>query len=178
MTEEPKVCVDRVLSSEEAFEAARLAIEENPENLPVAVVHPGLGVAPPTPLELALVAGKKWKVGRTLTIGFLDGEADVQDVVGEIAREWCQHANLDFEFGAAADADIRISFQHSGSWSYIGTDAKTIASNQPTMNYGWLTPTTPYEEYQRVVRHEFGHALGCIHEHQNPAGNIPWDKEA
>jgi hypothetical protein len=29
------------------------------------------------------------------------------------------------------------------------------------------------------VRHEFGHALGMIHEHQNPAaqGKIPWDKE-
>jgi hypothetical protein len=28
------------------------------------------------------------------------------------------------------------------------------------------------------VRHEFGHALGMIHEHQNPAalGQIPWDK--
>jgi hypothetical protein len=29
-----------------------------------------------------------------------------------------------------------------------------------------------------VVTHEFGHAIGCIHEHQNPANNIPWDKEA
>ena len=28
------------------------------------------------------------------------------------------------------------------------------------------------------MRHEFGHALGMIHEHQNPAaqGEIPWDK--
>ena len=46
------------------------------------------------------------------------------------------------------------------------------------MNYGWLEPTTSLREYQRVVRHEFGHALGMIHEHQNPAaaGQIPWDK--
>ena len=46
------------------------------------------------------------------------------------------------------------------------------------MNYGWLEPDTPIREYQRVVRHEFGHALGMIHEHQNPAaaGQIPWDK--
>ena len=46
------------------------------------------------------------------------------------------------------------------------------------MNYGWLEPDTELREYQRVVRHEFGHALGMIHEHQNPAaqGQIPWDK--
>ena len=37
------------------------------------------------------------------------------------------------------------------------------------MNYGWLEPDTELREYQRVVRHEFGHALGMIHEHQNPA---------
>ena len=46
------------------------------------------------------------------------------------------------------------------------------------MNYGWLTPSTDVLEYQRVVRHEFGHALGMIHEHQNPSatGRIPWDR--
>ena len=27
-----------------------------------------------------------------------------------------------------------------------------------------------------MVRHEFGHALGMIHEHQNPTAKIPWDK--
>jgi hypothetical protein len=28
------------------------------------------------------------------------------------------------------------------------------------------------------VVHEFGHALGCIHEHQHPQAGIPWDKPA
>ncbi len=43
------------------------------------------------------------------------------------------------------------------------------------MNLGWLTPNTPQEEYDRVVIHEFGHALGLIHEHQNPTSGIQWD---
>src|SRR5471030_922448 len=44
------------------------------------------------------------------------------------------------------------------------------------MNFGWLEDNTPDEEWRRVVVHEFGHALGCIHEHSNPVGNIQWNK--
>jgi len=40
--------------------------------------------------------------------------------------------------------------------------------HEPTMNYGWLKDDTDDVEYRRVVIHEFGHALGAIHEHQNP----------
>ena len=29
-----------------------------------------------------------------------------------------------------------------------------------------------------VLLHEFGHALGAIHEHQHPEAGIPWNKEA
>lgn len=46
------------------------------------------------------------------------------------------------------------------------------------MNLGWLTDSTPDEEFSRVIVHEFGHALGCIHEHQSPAGGIKWNKQA
>ena len=46
------------------------------------------------------------------------------------------------------------------------------------MNFGWLTPASTEREYSRVVLHEFGHSLGMIHEHQNPAAGIKWNRKA
>jgi hypothetical protein len=122
---------------------------------------------------------KLWENGRRLRAKFLDGVPDVQNKVSAIAKEWEAIANLTIDFVSAGTAEIRISFAEQGfSWSAVGTDALTVPSTLATMNYGWLEPTTSLREYQRVVRHEFGHALGMIHEHQNPAaaGQIPWDK--
>jgi hypothetical protein len=121
---------------------------------------------------------KLWENGRTLRVKFLDGPAEVRAKVQAIAKEWEALANLKLEFVTSSAAQIRISFAEEGfSWSTVGTDALIVAASKPTMNYGWLEPNTSLREYQRVVRHEFGHALGMIHEHQNPAasGQIPWD---
>src|SRR5262249_28942140 len=126
----------------------------------------------------ALVTAKKWPNGTVLRVRFLDGDPDVCQRVEAAARECCVPAKIAFDFGPHADAQIRVSFLYEGSWSTIGTDALDVPDPQPTMNYGWLTPASTQEEVSRVVLHEFGHALRLIHEHQNPAGGIPWDKEA
>lgn len=46
------------------------------------------------------------------------------------------------------------------------------------MNFGWLTPASTDDDARRVVLHEFGHALGLIHEHQNPRHAIQWNRDA
>jgi hypothetical protein len=148
---------------------------------PVEVVAPGsLGLAPgPVKIRAVVERLKLWENGRRLRVKFLDGLPEVQSRVAAITKEWEAVANLTLDFVASGPSEIRISFAEEGfSWSTVGTDALTVPSSQPTMNYGWLDPTTSEREYQRVVRHEFGHALGMIHEHQNPAavGQIPWDK--
>jgi hypothetical protein len=45
------------------------------------------------------------------------------------------------------------------------------------MNFGWLNNNTSEKEYNAVVLHEFGHALGFEHELQMACYEIPWDVE-
>ena len=121
---------------------------------------------------------RKWWNAGQLSILFLRGDPVVQNKIKQMAMDWTKYANIKFQFvDDKQDADIRIDFQVNGSWSYIGTDATHIPQNQPTMNYGWLQKDTPDSEYH-IVLHEFGHALGLIHEIQVPLDGIPWNKEA
>jgi serralysin len=130
--------------------------------------------------KAALVEKNKWPKGSTILVGFLDGTPAQQALVKKFAEGWTAPgvANLKFSWVSADKAQIRISFAHSGSWSVIGTSCKNIAKGQPTMNFGWLKPGVSDAEAQRVILHEFGHALGLIHEHQNPLGSINWNKPA
>jgi hypothetical protein len=169
-----KMCIDRILPPELTDQAELAAIMENPANLP----SPQEADQPPQARSIALLKKKLWQPGRTLHVRFLDGDPQVTAKVAAVAQEWLQYANLQFVFDDAPGAEIRISFKQPGSWSYMGTDALLIPPDQPTMNYGWLTPATGDEEYSRVVLHEFGHAIGCIHEHQNPLQGIPWNEPA
>ena len=118
-----------------------------------------------------------WKK-RALKVRFLEGDPVVREKVRKIATEWTQHSGVRLVFGDFPDADIRITFQPTGSWSYVGSCQYDLKPNQATMNFGWLFPETPDIEYRRVVLHEFGHSLGLVQEHQHPKGKIPWDEKA
>jgi hypothetical protein len=83
--------------------------------------------------------------------------------------------------------NIRIAFMKgAGAWSTLGTQAKTQAQNQPTMNLGWLDTdsSAPFGSDAdfpaaagkgTVVIHEFGHVLGMIHEHSRQDTNFIWN---
>ena len=113
--------------------------------------------------------GKRWMNGSTLRVRFIGGTTTQQTKAREQALWWTAFANLQFDFNNAPDAEIRIAFDpNDGAWSYIGTDNRGIALNQPTMNLGFLDGGT--------AAHEFGHAIGLAHEHQNPAGGMEWNE--
>ena len=154
-------------------EADLHAIEINPRNLPQ--VDPLIANK-----EGALHTARCWPLGATLRVAFLEGDRIVQERVAAIAQEWSQYANLKFAFVNEPDAEIRITFDgRTGSWSYLGTDSTLPGlRGRPSMNLGWLTKNTSLTEYRRVVLHEFGHALGLIHEHLSPSANLPWDEAA
>lgn len=172
-----KACVDRILPETLLIRAFKRAIEENPVNAPISGMRSGVGLQLLRPW-LALSTSRLWEDGRTLRVRFLDGDWAVQERVEDVAQEWSLYANITFDFGNDPDAEIRITFREPGSWSFMGTDALLIDKTKATMNFGWLEPTCKDEEVAEVVLHEFGHALGCIHEHQHPENGIPWNKEA
>lgn len=136
--------------------------------------------------EMAVAKDFTWNPGKTVKVRFLNGPEPIQNKIKNYIKEWENYANIKFDFGDDRDSEIRIGIKYNNdksSWSKLGTVAVIqtqqgeITLEDPTMNFGWLEENSPEEEYSRVVLHEAGHALSCIHEHHHPEAGIPWDKE-
>ncbi|MER8969204.1 M12 family metallopeptidase [Mesorhizobium sp. M0808] len=129
--------------------------------------------------KAAVLKEAMWDDGALITCRFVGGSAALQARVRAVAKEWENVANLTLDFRATGPTDVRIAFvQGNGSWSYLGTVCRQIPEPRETMNYGWLDDGSSEDVLRRVVLHEFGHAVGLIHEHQNPLGGIKWNRDA
>lgn len=129
-------------------------------------------------LALAVARNRLWKPGRVLRVKFLDaGVAQVQiDAIMDAASEWTNYANLQFVVSSDDDAEVRITFLPQFICrSQIGTNALAIKPGQSTMTLGLFNGLELRPDYRRYVLHEFGHAIGCVHEHQTPAAGIKWN---
>jgi hypothetical protein len=187
--EVPQICFDRIVPPQynpSAAAAHRAVLEAALKSLNVASPREILRdidpFGPIHPSRLALANSKTWETGSKLKCRFLDGTSIQQERAVAKARMWEEYANISIDFVKTTDEQVRISFTAGqGSWSAVGTDSlitEYFPRYQPTMNFGWLTDDTDDTEYERVVVHEFGHALGCIHEHQQPNERLEWDTEA
>jgi serralysin len=120
-----------------------------------------------------------WPPGSRIGISFLDGTVKQRQRVMTYAPAWSQYSGVPFAFLPTPDGDIRISFA-AGSLSYsaIGQQAATMPVGQATMTLAQLADDLSEAAARGLILHEFGHALGLVHEHQNPVNGIPWNRPA
>jgi hypothetical protein len=133
----------------------------------------------------------KWLPSQKIRVKFLDGDEFFRSKVKLYSQMWEQFANVDFVYVDSGAAEIRVSFatEKGASWSLIGKNSEdwsiikkgnsteTVSGNfGASMNFGWFDAKTSEAEFRRVILHEFGHALGLLHEHQNANRNFDWNK--
>lgn len=117
---------------------------------------------------------KLWANGRTLKIAFMNElEFGHRQKIIDAASQWLPYVNLIFDFVDDQQGDIRIATGNNKNSSILGTNSLLISPDKPTMN---LAVNPEHEDFEAIVIHEFGHALGAMHEHQHPHADIPWDK--
>jgi hypothetical protein len=91
---------------------------------------------------------------------------NVPDYIKAVIRERIQPLiglKISYDYNYVANIRINWGPRADGCWSYVGTDNLAQPAEQPTMEFQWIDTGT--------VTHEFMHALGFEHEHQNPYNN-------
>ncbi|WP_338358668.1 M12 family metallopeptidase [Yeosuana marina] len=122
-------------------------------------------------IESAIIHNSIWEYN-TLNVKFLDGDANLQGKVMQYAREWEKWCAVRFNIVTNEKADITISFQDKGFWSYIGKESIKFS---PSMSLSGIEQEDE-SYFKGTVLHEFGHALGLVHEHQNPNFSLKWNE--
>ncbi|EXF94777.1 peptidase M12 [Pseudomonas fluorescens HK44] len=131
---------------------------------------------------------KYWRPGRTLRILVFEYNEHSFEAIKNGANKWQPYVNLNFEFIEMDEqdifksdellGDIRVAFYPrlgGGGSSAIGTDSLTGDPQAPSMSFFQTDFSSP--DFESMVIHEFGHALGLHHEHQHPDAKIPWDRK-
>jgi hypothetical protein len=150
-------------------------------------------------LEFLVSDLRRWRPVSAVGVAFLDGETELHRGIDQATRQITDACNLRLDFGRDAAgryrrwtehdttyaAEIRVSFDLEGYWSLVGTDStdRTVGAEggpaggrpgQRSLNLGDFKRHRP-PDWMGTVRHEFLHALGFEHAHQNLRG--PCERE-
>jgi hypothetical protein len=138
-------------------------------------------------LRAAFQKNAVWTNGMTLNVGFFKNNRFYTPYKADWVKKCIQSyveplVNLKFVWDTPLNVShIRITFDpYGGAWSYVGRGSLVIPVEEPTMNLGWLDDGVDYDSPSAkgtgaVVVHEFGHALGMIHEHSRGKAKLPWN---
>jgi hypothetical protein len=156
-------------------------------------------------LEFMVSDLRRWVPGGVVRVAFLDGDTHLHSSVAEATKQITDACNLTLDFGEQAGgafrrwttqdtalaAEIRVSFDMDGFFSLVGTDSTDPTAGprsgpvggragQRSLNLGGFSARLP-QRWQGTVRHEFLHALGFHHAHQNMRGpcesQFRWDDD-
>lgn len=128
--------------------------------------------------QIVIPSETLWPRDQPVRVRFLDGTPARRQRVQAIASEWMSpDLWLAFRFVDSGDAEIRVSLpaRRGPAQSAVGVLATNIPDPRPTLEIG-LDDTMTDDEVRGLVLHEFGHALGALHEHQRRDAGINWDK--
>lgn len=117
-----------------------------------------------------------WTPGRTLRIRFMGGGDRARNKLMKAAKTWSEFANIKFVASEDKDAEIRISFKDTWTWSVIGTNALGLSHGDPTANCAGYKDLSD-KEVEGSALMLFGTILGLSSEWVNPRRDIPWDRE-
>lgn len=184
------------LLSQVAFAESGLVKETIPDQLAYLYSQPSTDATNKNTLNQLYARERRWENGRVLRVCLYSGNPSVSKLIRDVASEWNTYSGVKLDFGPAGSwynclspqvgfPEIRIGFSDRGYWSYVGKDSERYAGERvPSMNlegfnriynesqFNTLSVVEKANAYHKAaIRHEFGHALGLLHEHQNPTLN-------